>query len=704
MNIAIIGSCGYIGTLFYNKLHNKEGVVLTCYDIQEVDVYPNHIKKRASEISAEEISTFDVIIYLAGISRKTDCEKEDYSIVYDANVTELEEFVKKTTPKQLCIYASTGSLYSGRVGPSSENDVIIPSALERYESSMYQRELVINALQKRTIGLRFGTVIGVCKNIRPEIIYNGLYYSAFSFQSMKVWNPNAWRSILFFEDLYRVFERFAENRDKFRTPEIFNVGSFNATIGNIATSISDRTGAQLQVHDTLANRHVGFQMDTSKICERLNYTFVGTNDTIHEYYDRNRNDLLNFINNPVNRTYKCILCNSMLLTHVVDLGNQPLANNCLTSKTNAELYPLHLFRCRNCFHSQINYLVDRTMLFKNYIYESGTSATLRNYFRDLAIRYNTIGTDSKNVLEIACNDGFQLDEFKRLGWNTYGVDPAENLAEIARGKGHTIDCKYWGKDAIGFAGNVSFDLIVAENVLAHVTNPVHFLQCCERVMTENTLLVIQTSQANMYRNNEFDTIYHEHISFFTIKSMCYAVKQVGCTVINVYKPDIHGVSYVFEIKKGIRDVLLPLLQEEESIGLYSPVLYTHYEKTIQTTKLKCIQLLQEYKNKNCRILGFGAAAKGNVFLNYIFDSRPNVLCPEYIIDDSPAKQNTFTAGTLIPITSSDILNEYTHEKVVIVILAWNFATEIVSRIRNRIHDENKWECICFFPTLQITSV
>ena len=100
MNIAIIGSCGYIGTLFYNKLHNKEGVVLTCYDIQEVDVYPNHIKKRASEISAEEISTFDVIIYLAGISRKTDCEKEDYSIVYDANVTELEEFVKKTTPKQ----------------------------------------------------------------------------------------------------------------------------------------------------------------------------------------------------------------------------------------------------------------------------------------------------------------------------------------------------------------------------------------------------------------------------------------------------------------------------------------------------------------------------------------------------------------------------------------------------------------------------
>jgi nucleoside-diphosphate-sugar epimerase/2-polyprenyl-3-methyl-5-hydroxy-6-metoxy-1,4-benzoquinol methylase len=709
MKIAIIGSCGYVGSLIYTELIKENNIDLVCYDIQDLDIFPVHIKKKASEITIEEINTFDIVLYLAGISRKTDCEKEDFTRVCEVNINEIEEFVKKTTNKQLTIYASTGSLYSEKEGPSKENDIIEPTNLENYELSMYQREIIINKMKKRTIALRFGTVIGVGINIRSEIIYNSLYYSAFSFNSIKVWNSTACRSILYYKDLYNILSLLIQNKDEFTTSEIFNVGSFNSTIGDIAESISKKTGATLSINNNMLNARIGFQMDTSKICERLNYKMIGNNDQLYYYYTQNREKLLELINNPTNKTYKCILCNSILMKHILNLGNQPLANDFLDIKQNTEMYPLHLFRCRNCYHTQINYLVDRNILFKNYIYESGTSSTLRNYFKELALLYNgkIQKNTTKKVLEIACNDGFQLDEFKNLGWKTYGVDPAENLVEIAQKKGHIIECKFWGKETISFLEDTVFDLIVAENVLAHVTNPMNFLQCCEKNMNDETLLVIQTSQANMYRNNEFDTIYHEHISFFTIKSMCNLVRNIGCSVINIYKPTIHGTSYVFEIKKGVHNVSLPLLQEEESIGLYSSNLYFTYEKAIQKIKISCLNILKEYKGKQFKILGFGAAAKGNVFLNYIFDSSPNTFCPEYIIDDSPAKQGKYTSGTLIPITSSDILNTYNKSKIFIIILAWNFSEEIILRIKKKITNENLdiiCKSICFFPELKVSDI
>ena len=704
MKVAIIGACGYIGSLFYNKLHKRNDIELYCYDIVDHDVFPPHSKKRASEIPLEEIASFNVILFLAGMASKADCEKEDYSEVYRSNVVEIEEFVKKTNSNQLIVYASTGSIYSNMKDEANETDTIDTTHLENYELSMYQREIKLNRLNKKTIGLRFGTVIGVDKNIRPEIIYNGLYYSAFSLNTVKVWNSNTWRSILFFEDLYNVFNILIANKDSLNYPDIYNIGSFNSTIYDIAKFISSNTDSQLV--NSGASLQVGFQMNTTKFCERFNYKMIGTYESIHKYYIERKELLLELINNPLNKTSRCIACYSRLISHVLDLGDQPLANYFLDIEKEIETYPLHLVRCRQCSHTQINYIVDRNILFRNYIYESGTSSTLRKYFKDLAELYNSkiISSSKRKVLEIACNDGFQLDEFKELGWETYGVDPAENLVKISQKKGHTIDCKFWGKESISFLKDNKFDLIVAENVLAHVTNPINFLQHCEKIMDTNTLLVIQTSQANMYRNNEFDTIYHEHISFFTIKSMCKVVKNIGCTVVNVYKPSIHGVSYVFEIKKGIQDVTLPMLEEEEQIGLYTYNLYNTYEKAIQKIKINSLNILNKYANKGFNILGFGAAAKGNVFLNYIFDSKHNVLCPEFIIDDSELKQGMYTPGTLIPVTNINILNRYINKKILIIVLAWNFYEEINTKIKNYIKTNELLidiNYIRFFPDIMI---
>jgi len=199
-------------------------------------------------------------------------------------------------------------------------------------------------------------------------------------------------------------------------------------------------------------------------------------------------------------------------------------------------------------------------------------------------------------------------------------------------------------------------------------------------MDADTLLVVQTSQANMYANNEFDTIYHEHVSFFTVRSMITAAKNAGCTVVNVYKTPIHGTSYVFEIRKGVlKTSELLSLTDESTRGLYTDAFYTQYTRTIEKLKHESLALLKTYVEDGYSIVGYGAAAKGNVFLNYVFDSKPSPYAPECIIDDSTLKQGKYTAGTNIEVVSHERLLSYAGKKVLLVILAWNFADEIIRR-------------------------
>lgn len=692
MKIAIIGSCGYVGSMLYDDLKSIHEV--ECFDIADSLVYPPHHQVKASDI---DVKGFDTILYFAGVSRKADCERMDYPTLYDTIVNELVKLVEKLDDRQVCIYASTGSLYYNQ-NIVSETDLIDEKKLQKYETTMLAREKAVTALGKRTIGLRMGTVTGQTANIRPELIYNGLYYSAFSFKEISIQNPMAWRSILWYRDLIGAISCILKSSDTIVGPDIFNIGSFNAMIGDIGRTVAEMTGSKMNI--TSSSLDTGFQMSCAKFHDRFGYTFVGTKNTIHKEYIANKDLFLTRTNTPCGYFTKCLICRNMLMESVLDLGNQPLANN---YTNDSYTYPLHVYRCKHCNHTQLNYFVDRVTLFRNYIYESGTSATLRKYFKELAQSYTRkITKTDRTVLELACNDGYQLDEFKALGWKTYGIDPAENQIIRAQANGHIVDCKFWGVEPTSILNGVHLDLIVAENVIAHVTNPVGFLQTCASVMDENTLLVVQTSQANMYLNNEFDTIYHEHVSFFTVRSMMTAAKNAGCTVVNVYKTPIHGVSFVFEIKKGIFAVPeLLALKDETSLGLYTDSFYTKYRNRIEELKETSITMLKEYVNNGYSIVGFGAAAKGNVFLNYIFNSSPNPYAPECILDDSLLKQGKFTAGTGIEVVGYERLQKYVGKKLLIVILAWNFSTEIIKRIKKNIPKGIEYKCLQFFPSVII---
>lgn len=385
-----------------------------------------------------------------------------------------------------------------------------------------------------------------------------------------------------------------------------------------------------------------------------------------------------------NQIEQCLCCGNDNLFVVLDLNNQPPANSFHTETESPDNYELKLMGCDSCWHTQLSIAVDPAELFKHYLYVSGTSKTLKDYFDWFAGHY-TEATAGK-VLDIACNDGTQLDSFKQLGWTTYGVDPAENLFAASSAKGHSVTCDFWSTEVA--QSLPEFDLIVAQNVFAHTANINEFLQACKTVMHNDTTLVIQTSQANMFDNNEFDTIYHEHISFFSTLSMKTVCERNGLHLNNVYKTDIHGTSYVFEIGLAYAvsgSVESHLMQEQTR---YSKDFFEQY----RSNAINCLNQLKTFvdiNRLNKRVVGYGAAAKGMTVLN------AGSIKLDYIVDDNPLKQGLLSPGINIPIVSNQQLID-SEEDIIIIPLAWNFYDEICKRVKE-LRPNNKDLFVRYFP-------
>jgi 2-polyprenyl-3-methyl-5-hydroxy-6-metoxy-1,4-benzoquinol methylase len=394
---------------------------------------------------------------------------------------------------------------------------------------------------------------------------------------------------------------------------------------------------------------------------------------------------------------QCVACGSNKLKLTLDLGKQPLANSYkLEHHIVQEEYPLAVNHCEECFHVQLTHAVNPALMFEDYLYVSGTTQTGREHFESFASFVHS-AAKGKTVLDIGCNDGTQLDYFKKLGYNTFGVDPAKNLYKISK-KEHTVFLDYFDTEfsSVFAQADISIDVITAQNVFAHTANPIEFLMAAKQLMHNESTLFIQTSQANMILNNEFDTIYHEHISFFNVQSMDKLCKRAGLFLVGVEWMPIHGTSFVFIIRKKNdgRDVDL-LINEERTKGLYYPETYIEYAKRCDdiVTKLKyeCDFVRQGMIGWN--VVGYGAPAKGMTLLNY---AKLNL---DFIIDDNPLKQGRFTPGSSIPIYGPEKLDEL-KDTTLFVPLAWNFFDEIRARIKSR-HDNKYDRFITYFPKVEI---
>lgn len=394
-----------------------------------------------------------------------------------------------------------------------------------------------------------------------------------------------------------------------------------------------------------------------------------------------------------NKINRCVCCDSDAVSPLLDLGQQPLANNL---KTHSEKYPLLVNLCEQCWHMQLSVAVDPSELFSEYLYVSGTTKTLRDYFEwfsNFAIEQRPGAT---TILDIACNDGSQLDAFADIGLQTYGVDPAKNLWPISTQR-HSVVCDFFNEASCSQLNTPVFDLIVAQNVVAHTADPCALLSDCKKFMSADSLLMIQTSQANMVVNGEFDTVYHEHISFFSLSSMCALANRAGLYVVDAIKTPIHGTSWVFILSTVQNNAarMQNLLDLEAAQGLHNIYTYMSYIDNCRSIQDGLKSMMQLLRNNGAKLIGYGAAAKGMTLLNSIDESL------DCIIDDNTLKQGTLAPGNLTPIVSNSILSQLDHDtKVVFVPLAWNFFTEIRARIQQQRQNNND-QFLRYFPRVEL---
>jgi SAM-dependent methyltransferase len=275
-----------------------------------------------------------------------------------------------------------------------------------------------------------------------------------------------------------------------------------------------------------------------------------------------------------------------------------------------------------------------------------------------------------------------------------GVDPAENLAEFSTKNEIPTLVAYWGLETAKRLDS-KYDAVVAQNVLAHLPYPHEFLLACKSVLSEDGRMYLQTSQSEMFLRNEFDTIYHEHHSFYSARSMKTLAERAGLFIVDTYKVPVHGTSYVFVLGRTPQNqsAINKLVDAEASEGRYNVSTYFQFAKNAQSVTSKLAEVVKKYQNAGTVVIGFGAAAKGMTLLNF------GKIKLDYIVDDNTLKWDLLTPGMNIPIRDPNVLKDEP-SAVAFAVLAWNFFTEIRAKIKKR-RPHQADDFIQYFPDLKI---
>lgn len=395
----------------------------------------------------------------------------------------------------------------------------------------------------------------------------------------------------------------------------------------------------------------------------------------------------------------CLACGSNRLQPYLDLGHQPLANSCHDGTKELPRFALGVNICRDCWHSQLPVAVKPDLLFKNYLYVSGTTRTLQEYFADFVRRVELdMGRAAPlRVLDIASNDGSLLAQFKLRGHVVQGVDPAENLRKISEGNGVPTVVDYWGEAVAARLGQ-PFDVIIAMNVLAHVPTPLQFLDLCRRMLRPEGRIYVQTSQAMMVKNGEFDTIYHEHHSFFSVSSFLALARRAGLRVAEISHAPVHGTSYVVQmVNAGAPAVQrcdqFEVGRQETEWGYYRVETYEGFGARAGAIRDRIRQLVSWHAGAGYRLVGYGVAAKGMTFVNYA------ELDFDYLVDDNPLKVGLLTPGRTNPIAGPERL--FADDRpTLVVVLAWNFFEEVVARVKAK-RDVSRDAFLTYFPNISL---
>lgn len=370
----------------------------------------------------------------------------------------------------------------------------------------------------------------------------------------------------------------------------------------------------------------------------------------------------------------CLCCASAALSAFLKLGDQCPCNAFHLPGDMIPTFPLEAVLCEQCLHGQLRYAVDPEVLFANYAYRTRISQTLVAHFEQLArdVRASRI---VRRVLDVGCNDGTLLTGFKKLGCETWGIDPVDVLDR--RGVDHFIQ-GYCDIPTILSGQFPRFDVVTATNVLAHAADPVSLLSACKETLADGGAIVIEVPYAlRMLERNEFDTVYFEHVSYFTVTSLAGLASRVGLSIAEVRETSVHGGS--------LRLVLQRLSDHPSHCRRAHQML--SYERTRMTDLAATTQervdaicralnhLVESQRAKGRRIVGFGASGKSSVVLSAA------KIDLEFIIDQTPEKIGKLTPGRDIPII--DLCDMPDDDRPTDhVILAWNCAAECLAKIKS----------------------
>jgi hypothetical protein len=382
---------------------------------------------------------------------------------------------------------------------------------------------------------------------------------------------------------------------------------------------------------------------------------------------------------------KCRICRNAKTIKFLDLGRVALANSYLAKGDLGKpefTERLDVWFCPDCGLVQLGTIVPPEKLFRHYLYYSSNSPMAMRHFSDYADEIAGMHADTGKafVVEIASNDGILIRNFKRHGIRFLGIDPAENIAAKANSEGIPTVAEFFNsKTAAAIAkGHGKATAILGNNVFAHIDDIHDMMDGVVALLSEDGFLALEFPYlVNLLENTEFDTIYHEHLSYLSLTPLVKFFSMHGMEIFNVKRTTIHGGSVrLFIQRRGGPRKTMPVVGEllaiEKSRGILEAGTYLQFAEKVEKLKTRLLALLTSLKKDGKSIAAYGAPAKGNTLLCYCgIDTR----LLDFTVDRSPYKQGLYTPGTHIPILATEELRKRMPDYA--LILAWNFSDEIM---------------------------
>lgn len=405
---------------------------------------------------------------------------------------------------------------------------------------------------------------------------------------------------------------------------------------------------------------------------------------------------------------ECRACKNNNTAEILNLETAPPSNNYLESSdmTKKEVsFPLRVRFCRKCYLVQAEKFNEADELFdKNYAYFSSYSSDFVNHAKKYVSNIiKKLSIDQKKfVIEIASNDGYLLQFFKRRRIPCLGIEPTLSTAKVARNKGIKVITEFLTLNLSKklFAKNILADLIIANNVLAHVPDINDFVCGLKKILKKSGSITFEfPTVVNLINNNLWDTVYHEHYSYLSLTSVEIFLRRNGIKVYDVEQIDTHGGSLrVFathannniKVEKRVKN----LLSFEKNIGIKQLNYYKNLQKSARQKKYEVLKFLLDKKLKNKKVVGYGAAAKAATLFNYC-GIKSDLF--HFVVDNNPHKQNKFFPGSRVPIVSKSKLQKFKPDYI--VILPWNLKDEIIEQLSYVRQWNTKF--VVLFPKIKI---